>query len=83
MVTSTVFSESFTKHETRHPRWWFWHPNQRRNQPQAQADAGNPWQANHLAYPHDFSARGINEFVICYGYKGYVINDTSLTTSCI
>ena len=55
-----------------------------RNRPQTQAHDRDRWKAYFVAYTKIFSAHGINEFVICCGYKGYVIKEyISLITFCI
>ena len=33
------------------------------------------WEADTLAYHENFSSYGLNDFVICCGYKGYVIKE--------
>jgi hypothetical protein len=62
--------------ESRDPRGWLGHPNQRRNRQSPQTDgeyrrpSGILWHIMKI-----YSSHGIHDFVICCGYMGYVIKE--------
>ena len=41
----------------------------------AQADGRNRRPADHLAHHEDLLRHGVNDFIVCLGYKGYVIKE--------
>ena len=41
----------------------------------AQADGRDRRQADPLAHHEDLLGHGINDFIVCLGYKGYVIKE--------
>ncbi len=57
------------------PGRWTGHQNFRGNTKSAQTDDRNWWEANTMAYIENLFSLRINNFIICCGYKGYIIKE--------
>ena len=62
-------------HESRHSRRRAGHPHLRRDPSQAEADGRDRRPPILWHIMKIYSAHGVNDFVICCGYKGYVIKE--------
>ena len=63
------------------PRWRSRHPAVRGDRSPPQAEIENRRQAHHRHIMKIYSAHGVNEFVVCLGYKATYSRSTSRTTT--